>query len=296
MEIFQLIQFQAVAELEHMTQAAQRLNLAQPALSRTIQNLENELGASLFDRSGRRMHLNENGRILLRYSRQILSSIQDAKNEIAAQKSEARTCIRLCVHSATALIPQLLLEFRRARPDIRFEIVQRMFQDTEPPEYDMLIDSIAGDEVLPRNSRLLVQEDAMLAVPANHPLARRSSVSLADVREEPFVSLRRDRPWARIIQKACNEVNFAPCIVAESDNPITLCDFVRCGLGICFLPSRTGLPPLGDGIALVRVSDFAYTRHLYLHWCYNAYLPPHVAAFRDFAVQWFSSLEDTVKP
>ena len=47
MEIFQLIQFQAVAELEHMTQAAQRLNLAQPALSRTIQNLENELGASL---------------------------------------------------------------------------------------------------------------------------------------------------------------------------------------------------------------------------------------------------------
>ena len=296
MEIFQLIQFQAVAELEHMTQAAQRLNLAQPALSRTIQNLENELGASLFDRSGRRMHLNENGRILLRYSRQILSSIQDAKNEIAAQKSEARTCIRLCVHSATALIPQLLLEFRRARPDIRFEIVQRMFQDTEPPEYDMLLDSIAGDEVLPRNSRLLVQEDAMLAVPANHPLARRSSVSLADVREESFVSLRRDRPWARIIQKACNEVNFAPNIVAESDNPITLCDFVRCGLGICFLPSRTGLPPLGDGIALVRVSDFAYTRHLYLHWCYNAYLPPHVAAFRDFAVQWFSSLEDTVKP
>ena len=87
MEIFQLIQFQAVAELEHMTQAAQRLNLAQPALSRTIQNLENELGASLFDRSGRRMHLNENGRILLRYSRQILSSIQDAKNEIAAQKA-----------------------------------------------------------------------------------------------------------------------------------------------------------------------------------------------------------------
>ena len=171
-----------------------------------------------------------------------------------------------------------------------------MFQGTEQPEYDMLIDSIVGDEVLPRNSCVLIQEDAMLAVREDHPLARRDSVALADIREESFVSLRRDRPWARIIQKACNEVNFAPNIVAESDNPITLCDFVRCGLGICFLPSRTGLPPLGDGIALVRVSDFAYTRHLYLHWCYNAYLPPHVAAFRDFAVQWFSSLEDTVKP
>lgn len=82
MEIFQLIQFQAVAELEHMTRAAERLNLAQPALSRTIQNLENELEAPLFDRSGRRMRLNENGRILLRYSRQILSSIQDAKTRL----------------------------------------------------------------------------------------------------------------------------------------------------------------------------------------------------------------------
>ena len=169
--------------------------------------------------------------------------------------------------------------------------IQRIHHFSEQPEYDMLIDSIVGDEVLPRSSCVLMQEDALLAVRADHPLARRDSVLLADIREENFVSLRRDRPWARIIQKACNEVNFAPNIVAESDNPITLCDFVRCGLGVCFLPSRTGLPPLGDGIALVRVSDFAYTRHLYLHWCYNAYLPPHVASFRDFTVQWFSRLE-----
>lgn len=292
MEIFQLIQFQAVAELEHMTQAAQRLNLAQPALSRTVQNLENELGTTLFDRSGRRMKLNENGRILLRYSRQILASLQDAKNEIAARQTGAETCIRLCVHSATALIPALLTAYRQVCPDIRFEIVQRIFQETEQPEYDVLIDSIVGDEVLPRNSCILLQEHALLALPAGHPLARRESISLAEVRQEPFVSLRRDRPWARIIQKACNEVSFSPNIVAESDNPITLCDFVRCGLGACFLPSRTGLPPEEAGIALVRVADFAYARHLYLHWCYNAFLPPHVEAFRDFASAWFARLAE----
>lgn len=292
MEIFQLIQFQAVAELEHMTRAAERLNLAQPALSRTIQNLEKELGVPLFDRSGRRMQLNENGRILLRYARQILSSIQDAKNEISAQNTDSETCIRLCVHSATALIPQLLTDFRAVRPDIQFDIVQRIFRNTEQPDYDMLIDSIVGDEVLPRNSYVLMQEEAMLAVPSSHPLAQKSAVSLSDIRDIPFVSLRRDRPWARIIQKACNEVNFTPNIVAESDNPITLCDFVRCGLGVCFLPSRTGLPPAGDGIIMVPFTDFAYARHLYLHWCYNAYLPPHVDAFRKFAIRWFSQLEE----
>ena len=196
------------------------------------------------------------------------------------------------VYASASLLPQLQVDFRRARPDIRFEIVQRIFQDTEQPEYDMLIDSIVGDEVLPRSSCLLIQEEVLLAVQSGHPLTGKDGISLSDIREEPFVSLRRDRPWARIIQKACSEVNFTPSIVAESDNPITLCDFVRCGLGVCFLPSRTGLPPAGEGITLLRLKDFAYTRHLYLHWCYNAFLPPHVDAFRQFALAWFAQIED----
>lgn len=292
MEIFQLIQFQAVAELEHMTRAAEKLNLAQPALSRTIQNLEKELGTTLFDRSGRRMQLNENGRILLRYARQILASIQDAKNEISARTTQTETRIRLCVHSATALLPQLLADFRAIRPDVHFDIVQRIFQDTEQPDYDMLIDSIGGSDVLPLNSCVLLQEEVILALPSSHPLAQKSSLSLQDISDIPFVFLQRDRPWARIMLKACSEVSFTPNIVAECDNPITLCEFVRCGLGAYFLPSRTGLPLASEGISLVPLTDFAYGRHLYLHWSYGAYLPPHISAFRDFAVQWFQRLEN----
>lgn len=291
MEIFQLIQFQAVAELEHMTRAAERLSLAQPALSRTIQNLERELGAPLFDRSGRRMQLNENGRILLRYARQILASIQDAKNEISARTTQTETRIRLCVHSATALLPRLLADFRAIRPDIHFDIVQRIFQDIEQPDYDLLIDSIGGGEVLPSSSCVLMQEEVVLALPSSHPLAQKTTLSLQEITDLPFVFLRRDRPWARIMLKACAEVNFTPDIVAECDNPITLCEFVRCGLGAYFLPSRTGLPLISDGITLVPLTDFAYGRHLYLHWSYGAYLPPHINAFREFAIQWFQKLE-----
>ena len=296
MEIFQLIQFQAVAELEHMTRAAEKLNLAQPALSRTIQNLEKELGTTLFDRSGRRMQLNENGRILLRYTRQILSSIQDAKNEISARTTRTETRIRLCVHSATALLPQLLADFRLLRPDIHFDIVQRIFQNIEQPDYDMLIDSIGGSEALPLNSCVLMQEEVVLALPSSHPLAQRTSVSLKEIEGIPFVFLQRDRPWARIMLKACAEVSFTPNIVAECDNPITLCEFVRCGLGAYFLPSRTGLPLASDGITLVPLTDFAYGRHLYLHWSYGAYLPPHINAFREFAIQWFQNLESQTLP
>lgn len=296
MEIFQLKQFQAVAELEHMTRAAERLNLAQPALSRTIRNLENELGVPLFDRDGRQMRLNENGRILLRYTRQILASLQDARAEIDARKTGTESRIQLCVHSATALLPQLLADFLAVRPEVRFEITQRIFGETEQPSYDMLIDSLVGDEVLPRNSCLLLREDVVLAAAADHPLTRLESVRLSDVRSVPFVSLRRDRPWAKIIQNACNEVNFSPRVVAESDNPITLCDFVRCGVGVCFLPSRTGLPPQTDGIALLHLQDFAHVRQLYLHWRYSAYLPPHIAAFRDFCVRWFASLAPADRP
>ena len=127
----------------------------------------------------------------------------------------------------------------------------------------------------------------MLALPSGHPLAQKTTLSLKEIEDLPFVFLQRDRPWARIMLKACSEVSFTPNIVAECDNPITLCEFVRCGLGAYFLPSRTGLPLASDGITLVPLTDFAYGRHLYLHWSYGAYLPPHINAFRAFAIQWF---------
>ena len=82
MEIYQLRQFAAVAKTENMTRAAQSLSMAQPAVSKTIRNLESELGAELFERTGKGLRRTEQGDILLRYARAILNAELDARREI----------------------------------------------------------------------------------------------------------------------------------------------------------------------------------------------------------------------
>ena len=82
MELLQLYYFKVLAEREHLTRTAESLMIAAPSLSATISRLENELGVKLFDRVGRNIRLNENGRILQRYVNEIFDALQNAKTEL----------------------------------------------------------------------------------------------------------------------------------------------------------------------------------------------------------------------
>ena len=110
MELYQLRQFAAVAKYENMTRAAESLNVAQPAVSKTIRNLESELGAELFERTGKGLRRTEQGDILLRYARTILEAERDARGEI--EESLHRTgglCI--CALSCAERISEILAGF-----------------------------------------------------------------------------------------------------------------------------------------------------------------------------------------
>lgn len=90
--------FQKVAELEHLTKAAEALHIAQPALSRTIRSMEEELDVSLFTHQGRNIHLTRDGHILLKYTNKILGSLDDLRQETAGfQRSSAAHC-KACYH------------------------------------------------------------------------------------------------------------------------------------------------------------------------------------------------------
>ncbi|WP_100407569.1 LysR family transcriptional regulator [Bacillus solitudinis] len=82
MELQHLRQFKVVAELEHMTRASENLHIAQPALSKTIRILEDELKVKLFTRIGKNIKLNLNGQILLKYTNEIMYIIDNAKKSL----------------------------------------------------------------------------------------------------------------------------------------------------------------------------------------------------------------------
>src|SRR6266566_5367324 len=107
-----------------MTQAAEALHVAQPSLSRSIALLEQELGVPLFERTGRRIRLNQYGEILLRNVEGILSDLERVRREITDLQGEAQGLVVLSVsHSSSGyLLPQLLSRFRKRYPGIIFQI------------------------------------------------------------------------------------------------------------------------------------------------------------------------------
>lgn len=130
MELHQLRYFQMVARLGHMTQAAEILHVAQPSLSRSIALLEQEIGVPLFDRTGRRIYLNQYGEILLRRVEFLFNGLERARHEITDLHGEAQGRVVLSVsHSSSLyLLPLLLSSFREHYPEIHFQI--NTYQDT----------------------------------------------------------------------------------------------------------------------------------------------------------------------
>ena len=110
MDIHELTYFKKVAELQHMTRAAQELRVAQPALSRTISGLEQELGVKLFERKGKSIALNQYGTILLQHTQRILQEMAEIERDLSEAKGEATRTVTITLYAASKLLPRLVME------------------------------------------------------------------------------------------------------------------------------------------------------------------------------------------
>lgn len=121
MELLQLQYFLEVARLEHVTEAARSLHVTQSSLSKTIQRLEEDLGVPLFDRTGRKLRLNEFGNKFIRRAERALFELEQGKQEISDLSRGESGTLKLAVTTASTL-PQMMREFRKKRPNIQFHV------------------------------------------------------------------------------------------------------------------------------------------------------------------------------
>lgn len=135
-DLHSLIYFKKVAELQHLTRAAEELRVAQPSLSRTIAGLEAELGVKLFDRVGKGIVLNRNGAILLRHTNSVLRELADAQAELADQEAEGNRTVTISLFAASKLLPQLISDFKAEFPSIRLQIIQHDLREQGEGERD----------------------------------------------------------------------------------------------------------------------------------------------------------------
>lgn len=195
METFQLRAFLAVAEELHFGRAAERLHIAQPPLSRTIQQLERQVGTRLFDRSTRSVRLTTSGRALVEPARNVLDAVRRAESAVHAAELGETGVVRVVYAGVSTY--QLVAEWarlvRQFRPGIRLELSSQNF--AQPAMRKLLNDdadvALGRWDIIPARiaARVAVRDSLVVALPDTHRLAQASSVSFTDLVGDEFVSL-----------------------------------------------------------------------------------------------------------
>src|SRR5215472_3795896 len=241
MEVHQLRYFCAVAETGSFTRAAQREQIAQPSLSQQIIKLEEELGVRLFDRLGRSVRLTNPGEIFLPRARAILNELRAAKEEVTDKQSSITGPISVGVIPTIApyFLPARISTFCRKYPQASITV----FEDVTARLMDRLRGGVVDLAIMALPTRghdlecfPLRTERVFAILPKTHRLARKPSVSLKDLRDEPFLLLRDDHCFRETAMEACKRARLHPRVVFESGQFSSILAMVGAGLGISIVP------------------------------------------------------------
>lgn len=231
--------FLSVAEELHFSNAAKKLNLAQPVVSRTLRELEAELGVELFHRSTRSVELTDAGRCFLTETKIAVDQLTKAVS--LARRTAAGVAGRIRVgyndFAMNGTLPSMLRSFRDSHPRIQIEL---SFHATRSQQIALLEDRIdvgfmiggMNDERM--RSHHCFSEPLVALLPEDHPLARRRKVSLAELARCPFV-LGSDDNWnafRSIVNDVCRANGIALDIVQEASSSEGIFGLVAAGIGV----------------------------------------------------------------
>ena len=285
MDLLHLRYFQSIARFQHMTRASAHLNVSQPALSKILRQLEEELGVRLFDRVGKSLSLNEDGRILLKYTDIAFRALEDARTEMLDRREVGENRVNVSLKVALSCWTDLVVLFKKRHPEIGlfYKYHHVRFAKEIPSD---LIFYASSYEAKGDNVVRLGEEPFSLLLPCAHPLAGRESVLLREVRDEPFICTSDDE-LRRTTEEMCRVAGFMPNVTMEADIYTNILDYVKHGFGVSIVPSFTWMYQPAPGLSLVTIRDVVRTRHMYLTWRENAYLSRAVRTLRDFIVAFF---------
>ena len=255
MELRHLRHFVAVAEELHFGRAAERLHVAQPAVSAQIRRLEKELGVRLLVRSSRKVGLTEAGRAFLEEARASLDHSERAarKARQAASAEAGRLRVGLVGCTARGVLARVVGPFRGRFPEASLALrgmnTAPQIEALRAGHLDVGFVRLPSDYVAGDLEVEVVWEEPLVAVlPADHPLAALRRVGLGELSGEPFVIADRTQEpgWDRQLRDARERSGFAPAVVAETAELSVALGLVGVGAGVTLLPaSARGLKAAG---------------------------------------------------
>ncbi len=236
----QLAHFLAVAKVGNLTRAAQDIGISQPALSRSIQKLENKIGEPLFERQPRGVRLTEIGTIFQVRANQIRDLVEDTFSELSEASNRVKVRLAVIPTIAPYLLPKVLRKFSRKYPEVKIQVqedtTQNILRLCRDGDIDLAIVALPITEKY-LDVEPLFEDELILVLPKVHPLNEKKRIRLSDIQEFPFITLDKQHCLSDNIAEFCKRQSVAPVMIERTSQLTTIQELVALQHGISIIPA-----------------------------------------------------------
>lgn len=259
MNINQLKYFVVVANQESITKASNILYVSQPAVSKTIKQLEDELDTKLFDRTGRTLKLNRAGKLFYSYVNDSLEELDRGINAVKGGPDQTEYPISLLLEVASPFIPTIVANVKQKFPNVRLTLAQHNVRETDFKQFDFIVTSnpLQGLTNVP-----VLKEEIFVGWNINYGYSKQF-VRPNELKGEKLIGLSRNNPLRFTIDRYFNKRDIALDYMYEADDPATVRGLIEAGIGLSFIPSVTW-QTIQPKVQLARLTPDPLQRTIYL--------------------------------
>jgi len=272
MDIKDMRAFYAIVEEGNISHAAQRLDIAQPALSRQMKRLENSLGVQLFERGSRRIRLTDAGRVMYSRVEHILGMVDGTVREITEIGSGVAGSIRLgtITTSGAMLLPELISEFHSRYPHVTYQIWEaegaRILELLDNRVIEIGITRTQVDSKV-YESIVLPNEPLVLIMNKEQEIgSQKDKVSLLELKGRPIIIPLR---WQSVFIANCRKLGFEPHIICVSDSIVQDLLLTKMGVGMALLPVSSKTLLTDGNLIYKKLVEPEMSTHTVIAWLKN---------------------------
>lgn len=288
MNFYQLIYFRKVAETKSISRAAEELFITQPAVSKQVRALEDELGERLFDRIGKKVFLTKTGQVLLVHADRILRSVEEAKTAVRdlSEECSGELVIGTSDHISLHRLPGILKSYITAFPKVDLKLRCHRSETVLQMVGKNLVD--IGVITLPRVSanlisRVIWKDPMSLVFPKGHPLTELERVRLKDITTYGMILPETGTTTRETIDAAFTRKKLIPNVTMEVAYIETIKGLVKAGLGVSILPDKAVEQEVKSGaIVKAKIQDAHFSRDLGVVYLKDKFLSRPAAEFLKF--------------
>ncbi|MFC6176563.1 LysR family transcriptional regulator [Companilactobacillus huachuanensis] len=259
MNLTQLKCFAVVANQESITKAAEILYISQPAVSKTIKQLEDELQVQLFDRTGRTLKLNRAGRLFFSYVNDSLKELDRGVNAVEGGVDNSEQPISILMEVASPFIPSIVTNIKDKFPNVRLSLAQHTVREADFKQFDFIVTSHPLKNL---TNVPVLKEEVFVGWNSKFGYSKKF-INPKEIKSEKFIGLTKNNPLRNTIDRYFNERGISLNYMYETDDPATIRGLIEAGIGLSFIPSVTW-QTINEQVQLARLTPEPLQRTIFL--------------------------------